>query len=185
MAYVPYLLGYVRWVRWLMHQTSVHMSCTYVRPKYCVRHFYYTAWWILFIPIHSDQLDMKMIVKTGFWDAASFTWVMGLCPVFTICIKGGKSCVAQLLLHPLMYCVHTHTQWSEHDMEMTVKIGLCDAASFTWVMGLCTFISKFIIINIRCPQPCATISFYLYLFPLLFAFHNLNMYNLNLNHNLF
>ena len=34
----------------------------------------------------------------------------------------------QLLLHSLM--------------EMTVKIGFCDAARFTWVMGLCQFISK-------------------------------------------
>ena len=38
--------------------------------------------------------------------------------------------------HPLMDFVHTHTQWPT-DMVMTVKKGFCDAASFTWVMGLC------------------------------------------------
>ena len=44
---------------------------------------------------------------------------------------------AQLLLHPLMDFVHTHTHSDQYDMEMTVKTGFSDAASFTWVIGLC------------------------------------------------
>ena len=42
-----------------------------------MRNSSYTPWWILFIPIHSDQHYMEMTVKTGFCDAASFTWVIG------------------------------------------------------------------------------------------------------------
>ena len=56
--------------------------CTSVRmynSNSCVCNSSYTPWWILFIPIHSDQHDMKMTVKIGFCDVASFTWVMGLC----------------------------------------------------------------------------------------------------------
>ena len=45
----------------------------------CVRNSSYTILWILFIPTHSGQHDMKMKVKIEFYDAASFTWVMGLC----------------------------------------------------------------------------------------------------------
>ena len=44
---------------------------------------------------------------------------------------------AQLLLHPLMDFVHTHIQWPKNDMKMTVNIGFCNVASFTWVIGLC------------------------------------------------
>ena len=40
------------------------------------------------------------------------------------------------LLHSLMDFVHTHTQWPTWH-EDDCKTGFCDAASFTWVMGLC------------------------------------------------
>ena len=50
------------------------------RGKSCVRNSSYTRWWIL--SIHSDQDDMKIAVEIGFWDVASFTWVMGLCHSF-------------------------------------------------------------------------------------------------------
>ena len=37
-----------------------------------------------------------------------------------------------------MDCVHAHSD--HHDMKMTVKIGYCDAARLTGVMGLCHFL---------------------------------------------
>ena len=61
---------------------------TSVRPynqKSCVCNSSYTPWWILFISIHSDQHDMKMTLKIGRCDVASFTWVMRLC-------HGGNPC---------------------------------------------------------------------------------------------
>ena len=46
-----------------------------------------TPWWILFIPLHSDQHDIKI----GFCDVAKFTWVMGLC-------HGGHPCPTDTFL---------------------------------------------------------------------------------------
>ena len=104
-------------------------------PKYCVCNSFYTSWWILFILTHSDQLGMEMTATTGLWDAGSFAWVMGLCHFFYYIAYRGNILCAQLLLHPLMDCVHTHTQRPTWHGD-----GFCDAASFTWVMGLCQFI---------------------------------------------
>ena len=57
---------------------SIRTSVRTYKSKSCVGNSY-TPWWILVIPTHSDQLDMKMTVKIGFCDVASLTWVMGLC----------------------------------------------------------------------------------------------------------
>ena len=113
--------------------SGLHLSvCT--SQKYCVRNSSYTLWLILFILTHTDQLGMEMTATTGLF-AGSFAWVMGLCHFFYYIAYRGNILCAQLLLHPLMDCVHTHTQrptWHGN--------GFCDAASFTWVMGLCQFI---------------------------------------------
>ena len=99
------------------------------RGKSCVRNSSYTRWWIL--SIHSDQDDMKIAVEIGIWDVASFTWVMGLChSLYYLAYRGNSSNIPRLILFILIHSC-------QHDMEMTVKTAICDAASFTWVMGLC------------------------------------------------
>ena len=82
----------------------------YIQPEICVRNSSYTTWWILFISTHSDQHDMEMSVKTGFCDTAIFK-SSGTLSFFYYIAYRGKILCAQLLLHPLMDFVHTHTQW--------------------------------------------------------------------------
>ena len=47
-----------------------------------------------------------------------------------------KSCVSNSSYTP-WWILFIHTHSDQHDMKMTVNIGFCDVASFTWVMGLC------------------------------------------------
>ena len=49
--------------------------------------------------------------KDEIWDAASFTWVIGLGIIFYSIAYRGEILFAQLLLHPFMDFVHTYTQW--------------------------------------------------------------------------
>ena len=55
-----------------------------------------------------------------------------------------KSCVRNSSYTP-WWILFIHIHSDQRNMEMAVNIGVCDVASFTWVMGLChgggTFVS--------------------------------------------
>ena len=84
---------------------------------------------------------------------------MGLCHLFYFLVYRGKL-VCATPPTPLDICVFIPTHSDQHDMKMTVKTEFWDAASFTWVMGLWQFISKFIIINIPSGDVCLCENIY-------------------------
>ena len=85
---------------------------TYIRTyktKSCVRNSFYTPWWILFTPIHSDQHDMEMTVKIGFCNIASFTWVMRLGHGASVSYRHISSLLTDLFTHSFIHlCIHSY-----------------------------------------------------------------------------
>ena len=74
--------------------TSVRMSvCPYVRTprKLCLSISSHTISPICYKLSQMNNLDVKMVVRKGFWTATIFNRVMALCNLWQKCRKGGIS----------------------------------------------------------------------------------------------
>ena len=89
----------------------------------------YIPLWILFILTHSDQHDMKMTVKIGLWDAANFTWVMGLTWIMIVLGGGGGG-------HP---CLVYHKLTNYLQLFDDMVEGCCNFTYMHALVSLCTF----------------------------------------------
>ena len=105
-------------------------------------HLFTPVTWLWFHPCH---LSMISPLSPGS-DFTPVTWLWfhpcHLAMISPLSPGYDFTPVTCLWFHPC------HLAMISYDMKKTVKIGFWDAASLTWVMGLCQFISKFILINI-------------------------------------
>jgi len=80
---------------WALRFALLRLSvCTY-NSKSCVANSSYTPWWILFLPIHSDQHDMKMIVKIGFYMSYGTLSLGGICVLQTFLVVYVSTCTLE------------------------------------------------------------------------------------------
>jgi len=104
----------------------------------------YSWWWVVKLCYIAVALTFLCPPQNCGW-AIRFAL---LCPSVRLYVRTSRNLCAQFSPYTPWRVLFIPTHSDQHDMKMTVNIGFCDAASFTRVMGLSQFISKFIIIVI-------------------------------------
>ena len=137
--------------------------CTY-NTKYCVRNSSYTSWWILFKRTHSDQHDMKMTVNIGFCDAASFTWVIGLCQLISkfiiINIPSGDARLCEKILRKSFTWLHNQRSW-QRAVYGRASVSYGHISCFFWNSNFYWIMFTFITL----PVYCLVSSIHLFVYP--------------------